>query len=100
MNAISTFIYRRLDALAKRRYFRLAQKEGLGRAFVRIGRNNNEMAGHLAPWRCALQTLAYRSRFDDPVTAYSHPSKAFLRSRYYSQYEAAGMLPMFYEFTS
>lgn len=100
MNAISTFIYRRMDALAKRRYFRLAQKEGLGRAFVRIGRNNNEMEGHLAPWGCALHTLAYRSRFDDPVTAYSHPSKAFLRSRYYSQYEAAGKLPMFYEFTS
>ncbi len=100
MNAISTFIYRKMDSLSKRRYFRMTQKEGLGRAFVRIGRNNSETQGHLAPWGCALHTLAYRSRFDDPITAYSHPSKAFLRSRYYNQYEAAGKLPMFYEFTS
>lgn len=100
MNPISTFIYRWMDSLSKRRYFRLAQKEKLGRAFIRIGRNNNEVEGHLAPWGCALLSLARRSRFDDPVTAYSHPSKAFLRSRYYGQYDAAGKLPMFYDFTS
>lgn len=102
MNPISTSIYRWMDALSKRRYFKLAQKEGLGRAFVRMGRHNSEMEYHLRPWGCALyELLMHRSRYvGDPVTAYSHPSKAFLRSRYYSQYEAAGKLAMFYEFSS
>lgn len=54
------------------------------------------MLGHHA----ALRITETSRIFDDPITAYSHPSKAFLRSRYYNQYEAAGKLPMFDEFTS
>ena len=100
MNEVSIFIYRYMDKLSKRRYFKLAQKDGHGRAFLRIGRYNSEEKYHASPWVSALHELSHLSRFDDPVTAYSHPSKAFLRSRYYSQYEAAGKLPMFYDFTS